>query len=89
MHLATNTIKFQYVIPTLQNEFPGLINTHADGWESPLNHWLHEGPDEYHVWMLSQKMYRFLRWHDGKHNLLSDKTEVGWYNIPDRGFDVE
>ena len=32
-------------------------------------------------------MFRFLRWHDGCHVLLADKTEAGWYYIPDRGID--
>jgi len=39
--------------------------------------------------MLSNKMWRWLKWHDGTHVLLADKSEAGWYNIPDRGFDVE
>jgi len=53
VHLSTNTLSFYNVIPRLQNEFPGKINTWADGFESPLNHWLHEGPDHESVWMLS------------------------------------
>lgn len=32
-------------------------------------------------------MARWLRWHDGAHVLLSDKSEAGWYYVPDRGFD--
>ena len=34
-------------------------------------------------------MWRWLKWHDGANVLLADKSEAGWYNIPDRGFDVE
>jgi len=34
-------------------------------------------------------MWRWLRNHDGAHVLLADKTEAGWYYVPDRGFDVE
>ena len=34
-------------------------------------------------------MARFLRWTDGTNVHLVDKTEAGWYNIPDRGFDIE
>ena len=37
----------------LQGEFPGDINTFANNFEGPLNHWLHEGPDDHHVWHLS------------------------------------
>ena len=77
------------MIPRLHGKFPGDINTYANEFESPLNHWLHEGPDDKHVWMLSQRMWRWLRHQDGAHVLLADKTEAGWYNIPDRGFDVE
>jgi hypothetical protein len=32
-------------------------------------------------------MYRWLRWKDGAHVLLADKSEAGWYYVPDRGFD--
>jgi len=34
-------------------------------------------------------MARWLRWNDGTNVHLADKSEAGWYNIPDRGFDVE
>lgn len=54
-----------------------------------MNHWLHEGPDSEHVWMLSQRMHRWLRWQDGANVMLADKTEAGWYYVPDRGFDTE
>ena len=30
-----------------------------------------------------------MRYHDGKNILLADKTEAGWYYVPDRGFDIE
>lgn len=33
-------------------------------------------------------MWRYLRWHDGAHVLLADKSEAGWYYIPDRGTDA-
>jgi len=89
VHLSTNTLAFYNVIPRLQGQFPGHINTHADDFESPLNHWLHEGPDHESTWMLSQRMWRWLKWHDGTNVLLTDKSEAGWYYIPDRGFDVE
>ena len=32
-------------------------------------------------------MHRFLRWHDGADVLLADKSEAGWYFLPDRGVD--
>ena len=32
-------------------------------------------------------MYRFLRWYDGTNVLLADKSEAGWYMVPDRGID--
>jgi hypothetical protein len=89
VHLSTNTLPFYYTIPRLEGQFPGNINIHADGWESPLNHWLHEGPDDEHVWRLSQQMWRWLKNYDGCNVLLADKTEAGWHYISDRGFDVE
>ena len=33
-------------------------------------------------------MHRWLRWKDGANVLLADKSEAGWYWIPDRGFDT-
>lgn len=33
-------------------------------------------------------MARFLRWNDGANVLLADKSEAGWYFLPDRGFDT-
>ena len=85
VHLSTNTLQFYNVFPQLDGEFPGKINTHGDD-QSPLNHWMHEG-DENEAWHLSQKLWRWLKWHDGKHVLLADKSEAGWYYVPDRGFD--
>jgi hypothetical protein len=32
-------------------------------------------------------MWRWLRWHDGANVLLADKSEAGWYVLPDRGYD--
>ena len=84
VHLATNTLPFYNVFPRLQGQFPGQINTHGDGLEGPMTHWIHEEPSE-EVWHLSQKMWRWLRWHDGANVLLADKSEAGWYFIPDRG----
>ena len=89
VHLSTNTLQFYNVMPRLEGQFPDKINTWAQEYESPLNHWLHEGPDDEHVWMLSNKMYRWLRWYDGCHVMLADKSEAGWFYVPDRGFDVE
>jgi len=86
VHLSTNTLPFYNVFPRLQGEFPRQINTHADGFESPDNHWLHEH-EEGHPWMLSQRMYRWLRWNDGANVLLADKSEAGWYWVPERGYD--
>lgn len=49
-----------------------------------MTHWIHEEPKS-EVWYLSQKMWRWLRWHDGANVLLADKSEAGWYYVPDRG----
>ena len=74
------------MFPRLDGEFPGKINVFGDD-ESPLNHWMHEGEDN-EVWHLSQRLWRWLKWHDGSHVLLADKSEAGWYYVPERGFDV-
>ena len=89
VHLPTNTLPFYNVIPRLQGEFPGKITSFADDLEGPMSHWLHEHPDGDARFHLAQRMWRYLKWHDGKDVLLSDKSEAGWYYVPDRGFDVE
>ena len=61
VYLNSNTLQFYNVFPRLQGTFPGSINIHADGFDSPLNHWLHEHPAN-QVYSLSQSMYRWLRW---------------------------
>ena len=52
IHLATNTLPFYNVFPRLENQFPGLINTHAESLEGPMTHWMHEDPNG-DVWKLS------------------------------------
>jgi hypothetical protein len=75
------------VFPRLQNKFPQFITTHADTLEGPMTHWLHEEPAQ-DVKALASRMWNFLRWHDGTHVLLADKTEAGWFYIQDRGTDA-
>lgn len=87
VHLSTNTLPFYNVFPQLEGQFPRLISTHADGFEGPLTHWLHEHPQD-QVWYLSQKMWRWLKWNDGTNVLLADKSEAGWMFVPDRGYDI-
>jgi len=42
------------VFPRLQGKFPSShMNTWADEWEGPENHWIHEGPDDESIWRLS------------------------------------
>lgn len=36
---------------------------------------------------LGMRIARFLRWQDGTHVLLADKTEAGSFYISDRGYD--
>lgn len=52
-----------------------------------MSHWLHEDPSK-DSWLLSQRMWRWLRWNDGANVLLADKSEAGWFYIPDRGTDA-
>lgn len=86
VHLATNTLPFYNVFPRLQGQFPQQITTHAGNLEGPMTHWMHEDPQG-DVLRLSQRMHRWLRWNDGAHVLLADKSEAGWYFLPDRGVD--
>ncbi len=86
VHLATNTLPFYNVFPRLQGQFPAQITTHAEGLEGPMTHWMHEDP-EGESWRLSQRMWRWLRWHDGANVLLADKSEAGWYYLSDPGDD--
>lgn len=86
VHLATNTLPFYNVFPRLEGQFPNLITTHASDLEGPMTHWMHEDPNG-ESWRLSQRMWRWLRWHDGANVLLADKSEAGWYFLPDRGVD--
>ena len=50
---------------------------------------MHENPDKEVRWHLSQRINRWLRWYDGCHVLNADKSEAVWYNIMDRGFNIE
>ena len=86
VHLSTNTLPFYNVFPRLQGQFPAQITTHAEGLEGPMTHWMHEDP-EGDAWKLSQRMWRWLRWHDGANVLLADKSEAGWFYLPERGAD--
>jgi len=86
VHLSTNTLPFYNVFPRLEGQFPEKITTHADGLEGPMTHWMHED-ERGDSWKLSQRMWRWLRWHDGAHVLLADKSEAGWFFLPDRGVD--
>lgn len=87
MHLSTNTLKFYNVFPRLQNKFPDEINYHAADLHGPMTHWIHEEPAD-EVAPLAERMARWLRWKDGCHVLLADKSEAGNFYIADRGKDV-
>jgi pimeloyl-ACP methyl ester carboxylesterase len=87
VHLNTNTLQFYNVFPRLEGKFPSQLTTFAEDFDSPMNHWLHEEPAD-QVWYLSNRIARWLRWNDGAHVLLADKSEAGWYFLPDRGFDT-
>ena len=86
-HLSTNTLPFYNVYPRLEGEFPSPnFNIFGDD-ESPGCHWLHETKDKKELFHLSNKMWRWLKFKDGVHVLLGDRTEVGKFYIPDRGND--
>jgi hypothetical protein len=89
VHLNTNTLPFYNVFPRLQgtfgtNDFNIIDTTNED----PSCHWLHRNSSEKDLFHLSNKMWRWLRYKDGAHVLLGDKTEAGWYYLADRGTDA-
>lgn len=53
VHLSTNTLPFYNVFPRLQGQFGNQINIHAGDFHGPLTHWIHEGPTQSEVWLLS------------------------------------
>jgi len=83
VHLSTNTLPFYNVMPRLQECFPQDINIHASNMEGPETHWMHNHP-EGEPKNLNQRIARFLKWQDGTHVLLEDKSEAGWLYIQDR-----
>lgn len=87
IHLSTNTLPFYYVFPRLEGQFPSNEFNIFGSDETSANHWPHLTTDENELFHLSNRMWRWLRFKDGVHVLLSDRTEVGWRYIPDRGTD--
>ena len=87
IHLSTNTLPFYNVFPRLQETFGDKISTVASDLEGPMTHWIHEEPKD-QVFFLANRMARWLRWHDGAHVLLADKSEAGWKYIAERGTDA-
>lgn len=48
-----------------------------------LDHWVHEYPGE-QVNTVIARITRWLKNYDGVHPLLADRSEVGWYGLPER-----
>ena len=88
VHVATNTLPFYNVFPRLQGRFPSSEFNLFGSDRSPACHWMHQSSDESELFHLSNRMWRWLRYKDGTHVLLGDKTEAGWKYIPDRGNDA-
>lgn len=86
-HLSTNTLPFYNVFPRLEGQFGKPEFNIFGNDETPAGHWLHETKDKSEVFHLSNRMWRWLRYKDGAHVLLADKTEAGWHYVPDRGND--
>lgn len=78
---------FYNVYPRLQEEFPSQTFNIFGNDESPANHWLHMHSSDSELKILEGRMARWLRHKDGAHVLLADKSELGWYYLPDRGSD--
>lgn len=87
IHLSTNTLPFYDVFPRLNNQFPSNEFNIFGNDETPANHWPHLSTDANDIFHLSNRMWRWLRFKDGVHVLLNDRSEVGWHYIPDRGSD--
>jgi hypothetical protein len=87
IHLSTNTLPFYNVFPRLIGRFPSSeFNIFGDD-ESPAGHWMHHTKDDSEAFHLANRMWRWLKSKDGVHVLLSDRSEVGWKYLPDRGAD--
>lgn len=86
-HLSTNTLPFYNVFPRLDGKF-GTSEFNIFGHDdSPAGHWLHETTDPSELFHISNRMWRWLKFKDGCHVLLADKSEAGWFYLPDRGND--
>eukprot|EP00345_Euplotes_harpa_P014775 CAMPEP_0168343520 /NCGR_PEP_ID=MMETSP0213-20121227/16153_1 /TAXON_ID=151035 /ORGANISM="Euplotes harpa, Strain FSP1.4" /LENGTH=386 /DNA_ID=CAMNT_0008350853 /DNA_START=56 /DNA_END=1216 /DNA_ORIENTATION=+ len=88
VHLPTNTLPFYDVFPRLQGTFPSNDFNIFGSDQTTNNHWPHDSENQDELFHLSNKMWRWLRYKDGCHVLLSDKTEAGWFYIQDRGTDA-
>jgi hypothetical protein len=87
VHLSTNTLPFQHVMPRLQGKFNTQdFNLFGDD-QSNANHWMHQSKKEEELWHLSNSMKRWLQMKDGCDVLLMNKTEAGSVFIPERGVD--
>lgn len=86
-HLSTNTLPFYNVFPRLEGQFGRSEFNIFGNNEKADNHWVHQTKDKSEQFHLSNRMWRWLRYKDGAHVLLGDKTEAGWYYLQDRGFD--
>lgn len=87
IHLSTNTLPFYWAFPRLDGQFGTNDFNIFGNDESPSCHWMHNSKDESELFHLSNRMWRWLKGKDGVHVLLSDRTEVGSFYIPDRGND--
>jgi pimeloyl-ACP methyl ester carboxylesterase len=81
--LNTNTIPFYRFFPKLENRFPSPSFNFIQTPDNKLNHWLHEYPEEQN-YTVHAKISRWLKHTDGVHNLLADRSEVGWFSIEER-----
>jgi pimeloyl-ACP methyl ester carboxylesterase len=88
IHLSTNTLPYYNVFPRLNNKFGSQEFNLFGKDESTANHWLHETKDESEQFHLSNRMWRWLKQKDGVDVLLTDRSELGWYYLPDRGTDA-
>lgn len=88
IHLSTNTLPFYYTFPRLEGRFNTPEFNIFGNMERHLNHWPHKAEDPSERFQLGNRMWRWLKDKDGVNVLLNDRSELGWYYLPDRGTDA-
>jgi len=84
VYIATNTIPFYKFFPKLEGKFPSVCFNMIQTEEGDDNHWLFDYKDQEVRTCLMSRMKNYVKNIDGVHILLADRSEVGWYGVPER-----